>query len=756
LAPVAVEEVVVWAYSGGAVRCFATATDPVDLDDGLIRGDIFIVEDTESGFKPIGFFGGLLLKRTSREALLPRTSILKDVLATSWTEVKLPAERHRSPNSCFCIVGHGDGFADDVVQRLRLSTGCDVRQAAVDDLGSLTSITDIVYIADVDGPLSDAPLRASRRLRRWMRHILQTEGAPAKLWLVARLGLASDDSPARVRVESIVDGALWGLMSVCKMEHPELTYRCVDLGTSDDHEAGVDRLLNVLLSSIDYTQVAFHRERWFRPRLSTPTLKTEDDGERSFWLGYAQPGSIDALRRFPLAKSALEEDQVRIRVRANGLNFRDVLSVLGKYPGDPGPLGCECVGEVVEVYTGARNALGQLVEVGARVMAYAQGTLASHAVVDAAMTITLPAALSDEAAATLPGVFLTAFYSCVHLGKLAQGQRVLVHSASGGVGLACLQWARAIGAEVYATAGTSRKRGLVESYGATLVMDSRSLEFEQQIRHHTGGAGVDLVVNSLTGPAIQAGLNSLSPGGRFIELGKNDIWTEDRVRSYRSDIEYRTIDLPEVARRQPEILMEGLKLLSSHLSDRTIRPLPRQIFSIEEAGAAFRRMANAQHLGKIVISHRSRQPRLSASADYLLTGGLGGIGLELASWLIERGAKRLTLLGRRAPSAGAASRIEDFRAQGVHVSVERVDVSDKDELSSVISRMQAPLKGVFHLAGVLADGSILHQSDAEFAAPFPPKIAGLVYLDELTRDVDLDYFVVFSAGAAIVGTPGQA
>ncbi|WP_156522250.1 zinc-binding dehydrogenase, partial [Nocardia vulneris] len=314
------------------------------------------------------------------------------------------------------------------------------------------------------------------------------------------------------------------------------------------------------------------------------------------WRLEAGDRTVDGLTLTPSssAEQLLDEGQVRIEVRAGGLNFRDVLVCLGMVP-DVAFLGGEASGVVVEVGTGVEGFAP-----GDRVMGLIDAGLGPMAVTDQRLITHIPERWSFIEAATVPVVFLTAYYGLKDLAHARSGQTLLVHAATGGVGMAATQLARYWGVEVYGTASqgkwdTLRSLGFDDDH----IADSRSLGFEDQVLAATGGHGVDIVLDSLAGPFVDASLRLLPRGGRFLEMGKTDIRDSAQISASYPGVTYRAFDLQEAGRdRIHEILTE----LTTLFEQEVIRSLPAQIWDIRRAREAFRHFSQARHIGKIVLS----------------------------------------------------------------------------------------------------------------------------------------------------------
>jgi NADPH:quinone reductase-like Zn-dependent oxidoreductase/acyl carrier protein len=382
-----------------------------------------------------------------------------------------------------------------------------------------------------------------------------------------------------------------------------------------------------------------------------------------------------------------------------------------------------------------------------------------------------PPHLSFEQAATVPVAFMTAFYALHTLGGLQRGERVLIHSGTGGVGLAAVQLALRAGAVVFASAGSPEKRELLSLLGVHHVLDSRSLAFADEILDLTEGKGVDLVLNSLAGEAIDKSLSILRSYGRFIEIGKVDIYQNRRIgmRPLRKNISMFAVDLSGMLEQRPELAHSLLHQVLELLEQHELRPLPHLVFPVGRIADAFRHMAQAKHVGKLIVSMQDieglkveQAPRavsLEADASYLITGGLGGLGLAVAARLARHGARHLALVGRSAPSSRALAAVERLRQRGVDVATYQADIADRAQVERIIvdiRRELGPLRGIIHAAMVLDDAPIEGLTEEQMWTAMAPKLAGAWNLHLLTAGLRLDFFVLFSSFASVLGSPGQA
>ncbi|NJO93486.1 MAG: zinc-binding dehydrogenase, partial [Hydrococcus sp. RM1_1_31] len=350
-------------------------------------------------------------------------------------------------------------------------------------------------------------------------------------------------------------------------------------------------------------------------------------------------GTLDNLQWQPTTRRQPDANEIEIQVHTTGLNFRDVLNALGLYPGSPGLLGLECAGEIVAVGSGVED-----FQVGDAVIAIASGSFNQYVTVDAAFAVRKPKNLNFEEAATIPTAFLTAYYTLHHLAKIQPGDKVLIHAAAGGVGLAAIQIAQQAGAEIFATAFPS-KWDFLKSLGIEHIMNSRTLDFVEEVMSITGGEGVDIILNSLSREFIPKSLSILKSKGRFLEIGKNGVWEANQIAQVNPDIAYFLIDLVQVTQQQPALIQSMLRHLRQQFQSNNFKPLPYKVFDRDRTIDAFRYLQQAKHIGKIVVSQKigvsRKKLEFQKDGAYLITGGLGGIGLQIARWMVDKGARNL-------------------------------------------------------------------------------------------------------------------
>ncbi len=629
---------------------------------------------------------------------------------------------------------------------------------------------DIVYLWALDAP--DAATLDGDRLMQVEERILggalglaralARSGANTRLWLVTRA--AQDTSAAGPVSASPVQATLWGFGKSVAREHPELHCTLVDLDATPNAGDAVD-LLDELDAATREQEVALRAGERFVARLAPldhilPEIASPAH-DAPVELVISARGSLDNLQLRPAARRAPGPREVEIRVEAVALNFKDVLNTLGMYPGDPGQPGSECAGAVVNVGAAVTH-----LQPGDMVVALAPGCMRSYLTVDADLVALRPPHLKATELITLPIAYTTAAFALDHIGKMRAGERVLIHAAAGGVGLAAVQLALRAGLTVFATAGSPAKRDYVRSLGVEHVFDSRTLDFADGVLNATQGAGVDLVLNSLAGDFAARSLATLAEGGRFLELGKRDLLTDAQVAALGKQIAYHVIDWGETALADPPLIHQMLVDLMTAAGEGRVAPLPLQLFPLSSATEAFRTMAQARHIGKIVLvpnagdatrNADSSAPLVHSDAAYLITGGMGGLGLIAAQWLVDQGARAITLMGRSAPGAAARATIAALEAQGARVAVVLGDVARAEDIQRALAAHAGqPLRGVIHAAGALDDGALVQQEWARFVPVLAAKVQGAWNLHRLTAHAPLDFFILYSSIASLLGSAGQS
>ncbi|MFF4603062.1 SDR family NAD(P)-dependent oxidoreductase [Streptomyces sp. NPDC001339] len=598
----------------------------------------------------------------------------------------------------------------------------------------------------------------------------------ASLTMVTR---PSGALPSPERAIAPQDAAVWGIARTLANEAPRLSVRTISLDRDGETATDAHRVARELLSDDTETEIVITASggRFVPRELVLPAagpMTEAAPAADSFALDVRSPGLSYQLAWVENTPATAGPGQVAVAVRAAALNYRDMMQAVGLLPAeavegkyDAVGLGLECAGVVTSVgpdVTGFRP--------GDRVYGLAPASLASHTVTAHQALGHIPEGMSFTEAATLPVAFSTVHYSLDQLARLRAGETVLVHGGAGGVGLAVLQYARMRGARVIATAGTPAKRELLRHLDVDHVLDSRSLEFASGVMEATGGQGVDVLVNSLAGEAITRGLELLRPGGRFIELGKRDIYENKPLllRPFRNNIAFFGVDLSALA-FDPVHGATLFAAVTERVRDGSYRPLPHSIYPAARVAEAFQLLQHSRHAGKVVVAfdpldepvpveRRRKTPRLDAQGTYLVTGGLGGFGAATAGWLAERGVRHLALVSRRGEQAPEAPAVlAGLAARGVQATAYAADVADLAAMRRVIEDIDAgghPLRGVVHCAMRLEDDPLTELTDERFSAALSPKAAGAMVLDRLLAGRELEMFLMYSSGTTVMGNIRQA
>lgn len=705
------------------------------------------------------------VKRAPREALLRGLGgdATRLLYTLGWQEMAplAPGDADGSANGTWLIAGY-DELATELPACIRFAPTADPEhwQRLFAQASEGAPVAGIVWRCTRPPHAAESSAEFTARLETEIANLLGAVHAALAdeavkltggLWIITERAVATESGEPVDPAQA----ALWGLGRTIIAEQPTLRCRLVDHDGADDTVHWLAKLCGASGMALEEPELALRQGKFLVPRLLPWARSGHLAMPRAtdYVLAPTERGAIDNLRLTETEVAPPVEGEVQVRVEAAGLNFRDVLNVLGLYPGDPGPIGGDLSGIVTELGDGVSE-----FEVGQRLMGFMPGAFASRVNVPAQLLAPVPDGVGAVDAATIPAAALTARLA-FDWAKLRAGDRVLVHAASGGVGLAAVQLARQCGATVFATA-SSYKRAMLRNMGVEYVYDSRSTDFADQILADTGGAGVDVVLNSLTNEGfVAATVRATAQGGRFAEIAKRDIWTREQMAEARPDIDYEIVALDGTIVADPERIRGLLAEVSDALADGEITPVPAEIYPLTEAKSAFRRMQQARHIGKIVVQMPNPlQPR--GDRSYLITGGLGALGLHTASYLAQLGAGDIVLSSRHMPDADAQASIADIMERyRCRIHTFAADVGDELQAAELLERIRAelpPLAGVAHLAGVLDDGLLPQQSLDRFRTTLAPKAFGAWNLHGLTKDDGLDFFIMYSSASSVLGSPGQA
>ncbi len=729
-------------------------------DTGFAESEVLGIDSSEVAGLPDR---GVIVAQGPAEITLPEgvwvlaadrggmAAALAEQLAAQNQRVVLASDNPEGPGAA------GETEAGIVSATVRME-GRESWQALMEGLPADAPLAGVVHLAAQDGCGADATTadmaadtrRATASALALVQGIADADAVPEKgVWFVTRGAQVLE----RERTGQLAGATLWGLGRVMAREAPQLQPRMLDLDPEASEPQAV--LPEELLFADSENHIAYRQGRRRSARLVRAAAGTDRLAlpEETDWvLAPDEGGAIEALQVQPVTTRSLEANEVRAAVETCGLNFLDVFRAMGLV--EEGLLGEEFCGRIIETGSEVTG-----VSVGDRVAGFAFGTFGPEVVTHEELVALAPPGVSAAALATIPSVFVTCVLS-YELAGLKAGDQVLIHAGAGGVGLAAIQLAQAAGAEVFATA-SAPKQAYLRSLGVQHVFDSRSTAFGREILEATDGAGIDVVLNSLTGEGfIDASLSCLAQGGRFVELARRDILSEEEMTALRPDVAYSILDLYQLKLEDPAGPGRALKEVLARIETGELAPLMHTRWPLAETGAAMGYMRAARHIGKIVLAMSPIETgRLREDRTYLVTGGLGGIGCALAEWLAEYGAGTVVLNGRRPPDEAAEKAIEALRARGFRIEVELADVTDTDALDAMMVRIDEalpPLAGVIHSVGVLSDAALGNQSWESFETVLWPKMLGAWHLHRATADRDLDMFVLFSSVAGILGNPGQA
>ena len=620
-----------------------------------------------------------------------------------------------------------------------------VQAFKVRDLEEAEDLDGVICLWDAAADDAQRAPELSAKALAQLHEAAESGFRPPLVWLTRNaVGTHADDLASGLGA-----APLWGLMRTARSEHPDLSLRLLDLG---DQESDLQGLAAALMLA-EEPECALRGGQALVPHL----LRAGASGELTLpaegrWqLEIAAKGRLDqplTVRR--IAPKPLAAGSIRAEVRATGVNFLDVLNALGMV--ELPVFGMEFAGVVTEIGSGVKD-----LKVGDAVLGLGQGSFASEVSTDARWVVRIPDNLSFEEAATIPMTFLSAWFGLHELGALRPGERVLIHSAAGGVGMAAVQLAQLHGAEVYGTASEPkwaalRELGLDDDHLAS----SRDLGFVESFGRTAPGRSFDVVLNSLADEFIDAGLGMLAPGGRFLELGKIDLREQAWVDEYHPGVKYRVYHLLEA---DPDLMQKMLVSLADLLAAGKLKPLPLRTFPITATSDALRFMAQARHVGKVVLVPTQHRDFIRPDGSVLITGGVGGLGRRVATWLAStHGVRDFVLTSRRGPDTpGADELMAELAALGAGATVVAADAADGDDMNAVLALFDAdrPLRGVVHAAGVLDDGALSALTPERLSTVFRPKVDGAWRLHRLTQDRELDFFLLFSSISNVLGAPGQ-
>ncbi|OBK15485.1 sulfolipid-1 biosynthesis phthioceranic/hydroxyphthioceranic acid synthase, partial [Mycobacterium asiaticum] len=784
LVPLGVGRLRAYGPARHARYCLTTVTS--DGGTGSLVADLDILD--EHGTTLVAVRG--LEMGTGAPAGSERDRVLNERLLTiEWRQRELPEQTVTEPGA-WLLISTSDAAdmaatqltdvlkvhdAQSTTMSWRLSDDHDTQAGVLHDQVNGSPFHGVVVVtAPGNGdPAAQAGARGSEYVEhmvRIARELVDVQGQTPRLYVLTRDAqpVLSEDRP------NLEQGGLRGLLRVISAEQPHLHVTYIDV---DEHTAAEQVARQLLLADSEEDETAWRNDEWYTARLSPTPLGPDerhttvvDHENHGMRLHIRTPGDLQTLEFAAFDRVPPGPGEIEVAVGASSINFADVLVTFGRYHTADGrlpQLGTDFAGVVSAVGPGVTD-----LKVGDRVGGLSpNGCWATFVTCDARLATPLPDGLTDAQAAAVTTASATAWCGLHDLARIRSGDKVLIHSATGGVGQAAIAIARAVGAEVYATAGSEQRRELLRGMGIKHIYDSRSVEFAEQIRRDTDGYGVDVVLNSVFGAAQLAGIKLLARGGQFVEIGKRDIYGDTKVGlfPFRQNLSFHGLDLGLLSQTDPDAVRELLSTVYRATAEGVL-PIPENTsYPLAEAATAIRVMGAAEHTGKLILEvpHTGRSsvvlpPEQSnvfrTDGAYVITGGLGGLGLFLAEKMASAGAGRIVLSSRSQPSQKALETIEMIRAIGSEVVVECGDIVESSTAERLIVAATAtglPVRGVLHAAAVVEDATLPNITDELIQRDWAPKVAGAWHLHEAVTGQPLDWFCSFSSAAALVGSPGQ-
>ncbi|MDG4830636.1 SDR family NAD(P)-dependent oxidoreductase [Solwaraspora sp. WMMD1047] len=742
------------------VSVYATGASRLRVRIGWTGSDAVSVLVADAAGEPVAAIDALVMRELTPDSLAaliapPGSSDLEGLYRLEW--VPAPAAEPERGRAGTAVIGSSGAVLADALT----SAGVDARRYA--DVAEFRAALDrpeeppsvAMLLCRTPDDAAPDPAAAAHRMAEDLLLTLQGWLADERL-AGTRLIVTTRGAATAGPVTDLPASVLWGMVRSAQSENPgRFTLLDLDPATGDrpsDHDwptllatAGVEPQLVVRDS-----QLLAARLRRADAKRGTPQRLGGWSGGAAWRMNPLGNGSLDDIGvvACPEALDALEPGQVRVRVRAAGLNFHDVVVALGMIDNDG--FGTEGAGVVLEVGAGVTG-----LRSGDRVAGSIMGAFGPTAVADHRQLVRIPDDWSFEEAATVPAVFLTAYYALVDLAEVAPGDRVLIHAATGGVGLAAVQLARLLGAEVFATASPAKQQVLRDwGIDASHVASSRSTDFATKFLAVTEGAGMDVTLGSLAGDIVDATLGLLPRGGRYLEMGKTDVRDAGKVAAAHPGVRYRAFDVGEAtAERVEQIFAELMDLFA----DGRLRPPPRTDWDLADIGQALRHMSQARHIGKNVLRI---PPPVDTEGTVLITGGTGTLGGQVARHLTSaHGLKHLLLLSRSGPEAAGAEELRvDLEQLGARVTIEACDVADRAALAAALAGIpdEHRLTAVVHATGALDDATLTTLTPDQLHRVLHTKVDSAAHLYDLTRELELGAFVLFSSASGLLGGPGQA
>ncbi|KAH3761756.1 Malonyl CoA-acyl carrier protein transacylase [Pelomyxa schiedti] len=768
----------------------------IKIEGGALSGNVHTFHGNEEVLSIVNFVS----KR------VPKPKATQKVLIPAWVKILEQPDTPQNLNK-FIIVGEKSGFLSTLLMAqlqpaATIATDLDFqfpKEVAVntfktESLPSANMSNFVVNIVDCrfadkyrDAPaISSVPqevVKSSTALLALIQIILETlqtvkeDSVKWKLWIVTTNGAVMPGEAGTTN--ALIQGALRGVSSVVVQEASQLspvvvdflpgnessliqTIRCQYKGTNMASEPLGNLSSDIVLRSKEQYFLDINHEDMNFNNLTSPTT----GNSTMCHLSLRNPGNLDSLvLTNDIARKAPAHNEVEIHVTHAALNFRDVMIALGMYPVENATsvIGGECAGVVQRCGSSVTGLC-----VGDPVAAMYVGCFASHLTLPAQAVVRIPEkTLSGPQAASILGVFTTAHYALVDIARIRRDDTILIHAGAGGVGLAAIQVAQNCGCSVITTVGTTEKRTfLMEELGVKYVFDSRSASFVEEVKKATNGAGVDVVLNSLSGDLLDASLSLLKPSGRFIEIGKRDVYENSQIgmRKLADNCSFHIVAIDALFATNPQC---GLKLLNDVMDKfqkGEYKPLPFTPFRADEAASAFRYMAQAKHIGKVVLDFTpvdlkgdfSSTTHNIVGGKFIITGASGGIGHQLACFLATCGASSITLVSRNSIPPSQVEFLQHVSStHNTRIVYEQGDISDSVFVGKLFTRHAGSDVSVVHCAGVLCDAAIPRQTQTSMLSVMLPKVFGAWNLHCSSLSTPIRNLILTSSLSSLTGTAGQ-
>ncbi|MCG8331292.1 MAG: type I polyketide synthase [Chitinophagales bacterium] len=649
---------------------------------------------------------------------------------------------------------------------------------------NLDDYTNILYTwplhPNTTDQLYDATLEQTISISHLAQALAQTRSEETTRLTILTQGTYALNDSDLLEEQSLANGPITGLGALISNEHPNISCQMIDLQSTEE-QGSISELVQILKSPPTYLDIALRGGRCLFKTLLPKTLQNQQSqsfetntDETAVALAIGQAGQVDSLYFREIKRRAPNPDEIEIEVSAAALNFKDLLKVMGQISPKviegtyfEAAFGMECAGIVTAVGSNIKDW-----KVGDEVVAAApKGCFRSHITITPTYVVPKPSTLSfEEASVLIP--YLTTYHGLIDIAQIQEGESILIHNATGGVGMAAIQIAKWKGARIIATAGTPEKKDLLKSIGIEYIAHSRDLAFAKQVMEWTDGKGVDIVINAIAGESLFQSFNVLAPFGRFIEVGKRDIAenTGLPMNNFNKSLTFAAIDIDLMLKLKPAKAQSLLRAIGEAFEAGHFYAMPTQVYEAAQVADAFLLMRQSKHIGKVMLKLKGQpiearkdiSPKawLDKAGAYLITGGTRGFGLEIAKYMASHGAAQLILVSRSGLKTAAAQQtVAEIEATGTKVIVSATDISQPNAvqlLSTHLKENSIPLKGIVHGAMVLDDGFLLDMTPERYQKVMLPKAKGALNLYQHLASDKLDFFLCFSSISSIVGNVGQA